>query len=999
MLTRIHWRITAPPLRRYSALPQHTPPPQPSQPEEPQDDAPSSSTRPPSSSSSRYTHQHGIGLRRTSVISDAHPDSPPLARPPPTRASEDGIRRRRELRPRDWQQRISLLRRALRNSNFKHVKDRLDLEETLLETEPGLQQVLLQPTALEQHTILNDLVRKGKVDLATTVLLALLADLSYDRPPRFRSQTLATVVGARPPERRYAPRRTFTPIPKHLPLEQPTLEEQQPPPVPKPLNDLHAVVRQLQAIHHPRPSIIYHILIQEALGAVRPDIAADVFVELVEEWIMEGRLAEGAKLEDFYGNHKAGVHGKLGVPVSWPPPKDAAANDTSRSSLLGIWFSGVRTWRLPGEALSLHERLDLWHPRGHAPDQRPRGFPMPIPTSPPSQVPAPSRHLLEPILKSLCLEARECTPLEYATSMRALATLANTIMSRTLPIPSIPTLLKRFSSSSTHPAVYPERMVQLPQKDAWAYAASNQVHNALVSLMFSPPNFRAAAALETKFDQDEALPPPTGAAQYALQALGWQSCMVLVQYALVQIRQPRILTRLFEYMVDMFHWKSPEVLNRILFAARKSDPELAQAVQDKMFGGTLIGNPTKTPQPPAAAAAKTSEAMVETVIYTQPGRSLPGPGSPEEMAYEVSDSTFRRALARLPDVTPNEKSVTALLVDLMNGGHYGQLRHVVTILLPFLRVGKRTSNEEIRRIANLTGAQIGASGRIRSTDLSPEVYTIILQAMLRCENVTFAQRVYDLATWHRKDAFTKARTENLARSRGRVDADDELAAAEADKDEPTNPLDRFFPTDFYTSMLSILAIEACHPGPRIPGWRLPSYISFHPADNSAAAHVMGWEVYKRARVMWRQTASLPNTSAAFQPNEDFFSAAVACFFRGWELDLDGPPAAPDARAMRILINDMRDAGIDVPPDLIRKARGETFDGVRRYFFPRKRVPHSKFQFRQARMSSPAPMFKPDDVEALKTLKYTKHAAYEGNSRGQYAPPRPRSYTGMAEYDQ
>jgi pentatricopeptide repeat protein len=44
---------------------------------------------------------------------------------------------------------------------------------------------------------------------------------------------------------------------------------------------------------------MYEILIRQCVREGRPDVAAKIFVGLVEEWVTEGRIAEGADVEDF----------------------------------------------------------------------------------------------------------------------------------------------------------------------------------------------------------------------------------------------------------------------------------------------------------------------------------------------------------------------------------------------------------------------------------------------------------------------------------------------------------------------------------------------------------------------------------------------------------------------------------------------------------------------------------------------------------------------------
>lgn len=951
MLKRIPWRITAPPVRgrqqqqqqqqspSHSAAALQLPPPPPASSDEYDAEYYASSSRHPGpprplpSSSSRLPLA-GFGLRQTSVLREPQ-SSDPFFTPTRTRPQNDA----RPQRHRDKRQRqrdIVVLRQALQDTVLKNINTVAGYQDLLLSRYPELEHILHQPTVLEQHTILHDLLRKGKIDVATDILLRLLANLPPDRPPRFRQLSLQALVRDRPEHRRYRPLRTFTKVYSRegQPMPQPAIADQAPPRLYKELSDFLAVIRTLQTIHHPRPELVYHIAIQEAIGAGRPDVAAEVFVELVEEWIMEGRLAEGAVAEDFYRS------GKIGAPAGqWDqavpaPPKGPEAQ--LRRGLLNSWFSGVRTWRLPGEALSLHQRLDLWHPRGHAPDEKMRGFPMPVPTSPPSKVPAPSRNLLQPILDAIYLDPTECTNIEFATSMRALGTLANTILSRTLPLPAIPGLLKLFSRSERHPVVYPAFMEDVPAKDAWSYTSSNQVHNALMSLMFSPPNYAAAARMETKFAIEDNLPRSEGAAQYALQALGWQSCMVLIHYALVKIQQPTILTRLINYMTSMFTWTSAEPINRLLSNSKVAHtPWLIKILEDKLFPKNSAVASTQR-----WGRAKTSllpeDGKIEplsSILHAQPGRIPPAPGSPEEMVWFASHEAFAQALADLPDMDADARSCTALLVHLMNSGQYKRLHKVVVNLVPFFKVNKQTPIAVIDALAE-QGAEVGRSGRIRSVHLTPEMYTVILSACLRSRDVWFAARIFESALFHgRRTFFQRLRHHTNKNLDGAVGKHSKRARLNI----APEPLHARLSITAYTTMLSIYGLEANSDGP-LRDWFFPARFHKHqPEDCSTAGHIMGWDTYLRARNMWCQVIEsgfddpiVPH----YMPGVDFFTAAIGTFFRGWTLDKPDEPLTPAAREeLKMVLADMAYFELDLPAGLVAKLTGAPLPTDEGQFFP------------------------------------------------------------------
>ena len=214
---------------------------------------------------------------------------------------------------------------------------------------------------------------------------------------------------------------------------------------------------------------MYEILIRQCVGEGRPDVAAKIFVGLVEEWVTEGRVAEGADIEDFCEG--GGPSEKLEIQLV--------------SDQMAAWWKGVRTWAWPGEVLSPHGRLDLWHPKNLSLGEKMKGFPMPVPTSPPTMVPAPDNRLLLDIIDSLRLDPAKSTPMEHTTSMRALAYLANTVLSRTLPISSLRSLFHAMSATVHRPPVYPEGVdpEKIIQSDRWAYESFTQIHLALQSLL------------------------------------------------------------------------------------------------------------------------------------------------------------------------------------------------------------------------------------------------------------------------------------------------------------------------------------------------------------------------------------------------------------------------------------------------------------------------------------------------------------------------------------
>lgn len=421
---------------------------------------------------------------------------------------------------------------------------------------------------LERHVILHHIMRRS--DRGGPVAVQVASEFMRRTDSTFRERTMDVVC-----YKKFHTIRKSNKAPiRSTASEQlkPTIEDQRPPDVSPRLAHVLDLLEVMQRRHLRRPKTLYDLVIRQAVGEGRPDVAAKAFVGLVEDWIIEGRIAEGADPEDFY---RGGG-----------PPRD----EPKSTPLHQLWFSGVRTWRWPGEALSPHDRLDLWHPQHHALHERLRGFPMPVPTSPPSLVPHPSSDLLQLILDALEMDPTKVAPHEYAATMRALAILANTILSRTLPINTIPPLLAKFSQAVMYPLVYPENFTEEPRSNSWAYTANTQVHVALVSLMLSPPNYTQAAEMTEKLTKTQDIKREEGPAQYMLGPLSWRACVVLIKYAAAKLKQPAMVKQVVEYMKSTWADWSPSALN-IFFrsSTRSGNYDYAQSADDAFFSGTSLG--------------------------------------------------------------------------------------------------------------------------------------------------------------------------------------------------------------------------------------------------------------------------------------------------------------------------------------------------------------------------------------------------------------------------
>lgn len=709
-----------------------------------------------------------------------------------------------------------------------------------------------------------------------------------------------------------------TPAPD--PLPQPTIDEQRPGDVSVQLNSLLELLWLLKKQHHPRPAQLYNLVVRQCLAEKRPDEAAKVYFSLVEDWIMEGRVAEGANPEDF---------GRGGV-----PSQELIASTKGDKSLFDVWFGTVRTWRLPGEALSLHDRLDLWHPQHAAPSKRLRGFPLPIPTSPPTQVPQPTIDLLIPIISRLRLDPHTATPVEYATSMRALAILANTILSRSLPIPAIPGLLKAFSNSHTHPAVYPAEYDSPPEEDAWAYTANTQVHVALVSLMFSPPNYARAMDIQSSLADGE-LPSPQGAARYSLHPLGWQACLVLISYAATKLRQPRFVRRVLDYMKETFIGWTPTVYNALFRSATLSrDNKLAREIDNTLFGDSILG---------------------KGVFAGQQVRLPPGARSE---ASEALDDTLS-IIPHVPNTpSPDQYSLTALLSHLIATSQYERFHNVVHTLIPFLAVNTTTPMDVIKRIAEATGADIGYRGRLTPSELTPRLYTIIVNGLVKAGNTGLAQRVYHLAESIEKRYLEKIIDVSLEQagvaqpvvSSGTADdvprtPDDDLAAAVVDLHELASVR---MPIHLYTSMMYLWGNEGRKSNSSLRvGWVVPSEFKY--LARAEAGKAMARDLYRHVSRRWKHLRRDERFILHdILPDERFFNSVTRALGSDWNLDNDQPLSPQMRTELSNILHDTAQLGIPPPPGLVAKlhspyiVNGAVMHSTRKHSAPDTSVLPKKF---------------------------------------------------------
>ncbi|KAL1408298.1 hypothetical protein Q8F55_005104 [Vanrija albida] len=733
---------------------------------------------------------------------------------------------------------------------------------------------------LEQHAILHFFIRKRRGLLAMQLMVhwVKLHQLeAADQPsatPRFSLTTLSIL----PSKIQGKPHPNFpvVDIPRSVKLPQPTIAEQEPAKASLHLRVLLVLIDRLQAIGHARPMQLYSLAIEQALRERRFDFAAKTYALLVEAWIMEGRIAEGARAEDF---HQGGA------------PSRALTTTTMDSKLHAMWFSGVRTWRLPGEALSLHDRLDLWHPKSHAASERLRGFPMPVPTSPPSLVPHPHRILIEEILNALMLDPHKASPTEFAASMRALATLANTILSRTLPIPAIPLLLQSFSRSHTHPAVYPESVAEEPDTNAWAYTAHTQVHVALVSLVFSPPNFARAAEIERESGSVLESQQMTGPGRYMLPNLGLKSCIVLLKYAVTTRQPPRMITRLAKYAHERWDFMRTVVTNMgFRGATLAGDNEAAQKFDDLLFQGTLLDRQVAPD--------------IDTSNWSE---DLPVPATPTAVAAVSGPSE------QPTRPTPDAYSLVALLSHLAATSEQARLKRVVYAVIPFLRVGRETTAAQIEVLQRETGVVIGDSGRPIPPELGVYIWTAMVDALAKTRQYNLAQRIFFVALRNENRQITRYQEENL-------EMPDSLR----------------LPIHIFSTMMNVYGSEGRKEPDLSPGQfplRFRADPKFHSYPRQIASQSMVWQLYADVRDRF---AALGSESPHLKLDVRYFNAVIRATAPRFDLGSSKPLDSDTAAELDEILFDIAEAGFERPPGLVSKLKTGTSVGKKTIAFEKPR---------------------------------------------------------------
>ncbi|KAJ9121169.1 hypothetical protein QFC24_004843 [Naganishia onofrii] len=535
---------------------------------------------------------------------------------------------------------------------------------------------------------------------------------------------------------------------------------------------LRAALSLLDSLQHfrlQRSATIYDLLIRQCMLHGYPDKAAMVYVGLIEEWILEGRLAEGGDLEEFAEGglpadqivanmnavreqRKEGVLEADQLVSTYDTAPAADAQEMMReskrraasiASRMNGWFEGIRSWRLPGEVIAPLDRIRLWHPKKLALKEKMKNFPMPMPMSPPRTIPTPTLDLLTVVLDGLNFE-RELVqqeawgkreylakrPIEFERCARALAYLANTILSRTLPITALARLMKAFRSLPSSPPVYPENLKDggMTTLDKEVYSAHIQCQQALYSLIMAPPALRWRQASRGSL--------------YRLQPMDIIAANSLLAWGLQVLHKPFFIDKLFSYFKESFGLSqlteaTRNILLRFGRRARDRQNREKRLSETDVQGKELLNAPSNV-------------STEQWKVYFQ--RHLVQPASREESATVQLLAAAEGVDPFIYDSAPYIRTqadlhrMTAYIQHLSRTAQWEKLSKFIYTLVPYLDTAaypelaaESTSPavmQELKRRKSLARDALL---------LPPRIYVLILGALQQAGKTGLAERVFHIA--------------------------------------------------------------------------------------------------------------------------------------------------------------------------------------------------------------------------------------------------------------
>jgi len=592
----------------------------------------------------------------------------------------------------------------------------------------------------------------------------------------------------------------------------------------------------LAKTRHTREERTYKYLLERLCAEGLYDTAAKVYVELVEEWVTEGRVAQGADLESFY--------------EGGGPPRKGKEEWELRSNLYKTWWKGIRTWVLPGEVLSPHDRLDLWHPRKLKLPERLRKFPYPVPSSPPSVAPHPTLQNLAIILDHLELDPDAAGYEPFERSMRACAILSSTILSRTLPYLPSRLLREVMLETPNYPPVYPEGFeAPLDGADNWAYTAYTHIHLAIRSVMLSPPTapslFKYMIAYDEAKTKGSPLPDLPEQYRYRTAPLNFASCICLMAYGLRKLQNADSVRHIFRYAQEVWgRSRLPYMYNILLRGATivKEDRIAAQA-EGLLFNETQLARDAPPPSP-----------------VRSPKR----------------EQTFRsnKAWAELDqavDAPPTDRSLHAALLHMVSTNQRDRYLDTVYRLIPFMQLSRKVTVNDLSSDGHtdLDSSDPGTR-RPPPTQLTPVLYSTIIHGLRVMKATVTARRVYALAlqaerSW--KDGF-EARAEIPDSQQLNIDTFTEMIQV---WDQEARFLDK--PEHRHTT-----AVEIDRHMRRGPG---KLYTRTEAAEQGV------WDVYLQARnrylAAFENAGRDVNRVGSIRPSYEFFNTLLVARAEAWGL--------------------------------------------------------------------------------------------------------------------
>ncbi|RXK36355.1 hypothetical protein M231_06392 [Tremella mesenterica] len=682
------------------------------------------------------------------------------------------------------------------------------------------------------------------------------------------------------------------------------------------LFDLLVVMEQTRQC---RPAELYEAVIRQCCVENRPDLAAKLYVEWVEDWVTQ--LGSSTTSSSYPETNLSTISpassslntSSLNSMSTSPGRSDLNANEEKNQigekerrkppDHVKSWWKPLRTWRLPGEVVSPLGRLDLWHPQNLSIGSKMRSFPYPLFTPPSSPIPEPHEKFISIILSSLKTDPDENSHHHFISSSRALAILGTTILSRTTPVPSLGRLVKKLNQVPSYPPVYPDNVDinNIDESDRWAYEAYTQAHLALQSLIFSPPmsgaslrhlsemrkQLNSPSESETVFLEDTTGQMMEKERRYDLGALGFSECVFLVEYALRRLRAPKILGKLMEYVGKAFKpVESPQLHNAILRGGTiLRDPSIYRNVQQGLFSRSFEPDfVSKRSQIVASGnknSSETSNKAIEPFVPRVEETSVDSltPVSPDARTTPLSQSRVSSS-SDLPN-TSNSSSSPSNAVSpatkipepdvTFELGPSEPNQHSLIALFSHLSSTSQFSRIEtlIYRLLPFLDTRnyppnLAPSLRPKVEHLSPGLYVSILSALQKCHKPGLAQRVFSLALRADEEWAIQRPTPPIRNKQDR---------------RSTYMYGQELPIHAFTSMLLIWADEGkgrIKHLTRPLGWYVEGMEGKEKMSRAEAAPELALWTYGQARKRWEEGGGV-------KPDERFFNAMIDSCAGRWGL--------------------------------------------------------------------------------------------------------------------